>query len=52
MLQLELVMCKNHKDGTGFEGMRDNEEKLRLGTERPGKAIWEELKRYFKEVEP
>ena len=39
MLKLYVVMCNNHQDGTGFEGMRDNEEKLRLGTERPGKAI-------------
>ena len=32
MLQLDLVICKNHPSGTGFEGMRGHEEQLRLGT--------------------
>ena len=24
MLQLNLVMCKNHPDSTGFEGMKES----------------------------
>ena len=40
MLQLDLLMCKNHSGGTGFEGM---EESWRVAEywhcERSGKAI-------------
>ena len=34
MLHLDLVMCKSHPCGTGFEGLRGHEEQLRLGTMR------------------
>jgi hypothetical protein len=34
VLQLDLVMCKSHPDGTGFEGMRGCEEQLKLRTVR------------------
>jgi hypothetical protein len=34
MLWLDLVMCKGHPGGTGFEGTNGHEEQLRLDTVR------------------
>jgi hypothetical protein len=34
VLHWDLVMCKSHPGGTGFEGIRGHEEQLRLGTVR------------------
>jgi hypothetical protein len=34
MQQQDLVMCKSHPGGTGFEGMKSHAEQLRLGTMR------------------
>ena len=34
MLQQDLVICKSHPDGTGFEGMRGHEEQLMLSSVR------------------
>jgi hypothetical protein len=42
VLQLDLVMCKNHPGGTGFEGMKGSWEEAEAGhCERPWKAIGE-----------
>ena len=42
MLQLNLVMCKNHPGGTGFEGMKGSWRAAQVWPcERPGKAIGE-----------
>ena len=41
-LQLDLVMCKNHSGGTGFEGMKGSRRSYRTSYYgRPGKAIIE-----------
>ena len=34
LLQWDLVMCKGHPGGTGFESMRGHTEQLRLSTVR------------------
>ena len=34
MLQHDLVMCKSHSGGNGFESKKGPEEQLRLGTVR------------------
>ena len=40
MLQLNLVMCKHHPDGTGFEGMKESHRAAEAWhSERPGKAL-------------
>ena len=42
MLQLDLVMCKSHPGGTGFEGIKESQRVAEaLHCERPGKAIGE-----------
>ena len=42
MLQLHLVMCKNHPSGTGFEGMKGScKEAEAWHCERPWKVIGE-----------
>ena len=42
MLQLDLVMCKSHLGGTGFEGMKGSWRAAEAwNCERPGKAIGE-----------
>jgi hypothetical protein len=42
LLQQDLVMCKHHPDGTGFEGMKGSHRAAEaMHCERPGKAIGE-----------
>ena len=42
MLQQDLVMCKSHPGGTGFEGMKRSCRAIEAGhCERPWKAIGE-----------
>ena len=42
MLQLNLVMCENHLDSTGFEGMKESWRAAEAWhCERPEKAIGE-----------
>ena len=42
MLQLDLVMCKNHPGSTGFEGMKESRrEDKAWHFKKPGKAIGE-----------
>lgn len=42
MLQLDLVMCKSHPGGTGFEGMKELSRAAEAWhCERPWKAIGE-----------
>jgi hypothetical protein len=32
MLQLDLIMCKNHQGGTGFKNMKGHGDQMRFGT--------------------
>jgi hypothetical protein len=42
MLQLDLIMCKNHSGGTGFEGIKGSRRAAEAWHyERPWKAIGE-----------
>ena len=42
MLRMDLVMCKSHPGGTGFEGIKESQRVAEaLHCERPGKATGE-----------